>query len=1420
MNPQQFNNMAGLGNGMPNNMQQMNPAFMNPQMANQMRQQPNMPMQGGMQAQVNSNNAQIQRQIFQSLQSQGQYTTGWQASVTVPERGAQIRQLVDSLRLVRPPVEPPRATEVAIQFERKAFAQSTSKEQYLQECNDKLARIRDQRAQQMNATNMAGMQPQMPMQNQNFMQQMGQQNMTMNPNQQMQQQIFSQQRQPNMTPQTQMMQPQANAQQNPGQKQPDTLSQEDNQVINQRAAELAKNTPKDKMRSIVDGMNPQLRQNLEAKNVDPIIYYFRMLATREFRQTKEKNAQNQMMGTPQQRIMQQAQQPMMNMDRFQSQQNEAMRLQQEGDLVVPASSNQGISPDQLRLQQQMMANSQRMNQQPQNQQALLQRQQQMQLQASKMQQVNQYRQSQQEQGMQPNQTPQQANAGLNMLNRPVGPNGQVPSPQPRPQSRVPQQPGMQGPGQISPQEQQKREHALGRFPVQLQNILRTKPTNEWQATIQQYQARAKMAAQAQQNQGQQFMAAPIPMQQSLSNGGMQQGDGHVPMQNMPPNQAQVNQQMMRQRAMQQQQQMAQAQQQSQQPKPQPQPGQMPQIRPLQPNEVAYMDNVPVPGQVLQTVRQHSRNPLPQLQGNLNWHTLKQWLNQNPVQGINMGHIARWQAQAFFQMQRTKAAAAGESTMAQMPGPQQPPPQQPQPQLPQQQPQQQMANQGVPPIRQITPAEIMTARQNYPQLQNMTDDQVQTALQARARRQREQMAMMQANRQGTQPGQQQTQQTPQPQQVQRPPTQPQQPAQNQQQQQPRPQSQAQDKPQQQQQQNNVQQPNQPVEAPAKPQPAQQQQPPKAGPGMTQEQYNKLPPAQKQAWHRHQQRQAIVKKIMAITTQVQATLTNPPPPSLDDAARMRLAQKLGGDNVKQMLGRIDSFLLAYFEMSQDEEELKKLIKYRTLLFRQYQQKSVQDKSFVPNNNFSLTPEQVDEMLTELSTKFQQTAAAIPRQPTGQQLTPENLKQLEAQEQERKKSVSKGKDVPPAPTSAQPPFSFGGERGHGAPKYAAPGLKVEDLKLPPDPKRRKMAKTPATPSTSAPTPVAPTQTTPQQQKTDLPAPAATFRCAFNNCERQTKGFATQQELEQHTATVHNMVEVSDPIAFLDSALQQAFNLDENLKQIKKPKAQPMQRTTSNLKHESRPGTPSAMARLPSHGGASAKQDEEEDLWQHSNITPQQIEEIFGGMDWEHIVPAADYTLHRRFVDQHKKTDAWLSIFKKPESPETEKSTSPPTGKDAEPKEVDPIDDMLVDFTGIEGLDMETMKNLESDTFGEAQKDADGDSPFEIIGDDNKEAANNGSNYIVSPDDAIFLRKHGLDPNQPRSQMSDAHGKLYDFIITDPQARDREYEATMDGEWVDLSDEEYEAWLRRTEEEARLNKLGKGTPGAYNGNGWNPCV
>ncbi|ETN45795.1 uncharacterized protein HMPREF1541_09628 [Cyphellophora europaea CBS 101466] len=1418
MNPQ-FPNMNAMGRGMPNNMQmnQMNPAFMNPQMANAMRGQQGMGVQGGMQAQMGMGNAQIHRQIFQNLQSQGPFS-GWQATVPMPERANQIRQLVDSLRLVRPPVEPPRAADVAIQFERKAFAQSATKEDYIRECHEKLTRIRDQRVQQMNVNNsvgtnngsMAGMQGGMPMQNQAMMQQMGQ-NMTVNqgmgmgtPQQQMQQNMFNQQRPQNMQ-QNNVMANQGNnaqsntAQSNTGHKAPEGLSQEDNQTINQRAAELAKSTPKDKMRSIIESMDARLRAGLEAKGVDPIIYYFRMMATREFRRQKDAQMMSQ---SGQQNQNMQGQTSFSDMGRFQSQQNEALRSQQEGDMVVPASNNQGTIPDHIRLQQQMMANTQRMNQQGPNQ-AMLERQRQMQIQANKMQQASQIRQQQQgvNQGLAPNQTPQQANAGFNMLNRPVGNNVQDPSPQnSRPPSRVPQQPGMQPGGpQMSLQDQQKREQALAQFPPQLQNILRQKPHTEWGNIIRSFQQNMKRSVsqqaamnQQQPNQGMgtQSMSGPPSMQQSLSTGGMAQSDMGSNMQGVPQNQAQMNQEMMRQRAMQQQQ---------QQRMQGDQGKQQPQVQPLGPNEMQIMDRAPVPNAILQPIRTSSRAPLPNVQGPFTWIMLKQWAQANPIPGIPMPQLMKWQATQYHTHRNKQQQAQmqqGQPQMMQRPMNQQQPQQsqnQPQPQQQQQQQQMGAPGQQIGGITIPTPADIQRVRAQNPRLQGMSDEDVRRALINKQRQ--NQQAQINMARQGMHQGQgvqgqpqpmhqSQMTQMQQTQQQSKPPQQQQQ-SQPPQPQPPRPQSQqAQARPNQQQ---PVKTPNQSIEGPKAPSAQQQPQQPQAGPPgqVTREQYEAMSPQQKQNWIRMQQRQAIAKKIVVLTGQVQQGLANLPPPNLDDAGRQRLSLKLSADNVKQMLGRIDSFLVAYYDMTKDEAELRKLVEFRTLLFRQYQQKSVQEKTFIPSGNFTINNEKAEEMIAELSAKFQQTAASIPRQGVqGHQLTPENLKQLEAQEQERKKSVgNKSRDVPPAPTSSQPPFSFGGERGHGAPTYAQPGIKQEDLKLPADPKRRKK-NPPATPSTTTKTPTGPTPT-PPQAKAAPPAPAAKFKCVFN-CERQVKGFQTQAELEHHIATAHGMEQVSDPLAFLDASLREAFNLDENMCQIMKlqPQSQPMVKTASNLKTESRVGTPSAMARIPSQSGpmtsaaiksAQAQQDEE-DMWQYSNIKPAQLDDIFGDMEWESVVPATTLELQDQILAKFRETDAWKAQLKQPaETPETNrsKSASPPTAKDAEPKtEEKPEDDFTVDMSGIDGLDLTGLEEYE--TLGIS----DSSSPFEMVekpGDADTKMADG------EPPEYDFLRKHGIEPTLPYEQLDENQRQLYDFIM-EPMPDDT-VQWIDDGDWADLT-------------------------------------
>jgi len=64
---------------------------------------------------------------------------------------------------------------------------------------------------------------------------------------------------------------------------PPELTREDNTWINTRAAEMCKGTPRRLLPEIVETIDPRVRQDLKEKKIDPIIYHFRMKATKEFR---------------------------------------------------------------------------------------------------------------------------------------------------------------------------------------------------------------------------------------------------------------------------------------------------------------------------------------------------------------------------------------------------------------------------------------------------------------------------------------------------------------------------------------------------------------------------------------------------------------------------------------------------------------------------------------------------------------------------------------------------------------------------------------------------------------------------------------------------------------------------------------------------------------------------------------------------------------------------------------------------------------------------------------------------------------------------------------------------------------------------------------------------------------------------------
>lgn len=198
------------------------------------------------------------------------------------------------------------------------------------------------------------------------------------------------------------------------------------------------------------------------------------------------------------------------------------------------------------------------------------------------------------------------------------------------------------------------------------------------------------------------------------------------------------------------------------------------------------------------------------------------------------------------------------------------------------------------------------------------------------------------------------------------------------------------------------------------------------------------------------------------------------------------------------------------------------------------------------------------------------------TANQLSAANLQsQQEALNKERAANLQKNhagssNRAPAAPTTAQPPFSFGGQSPQGVPQLYGPTkneLTQEKLVLPVTKKRK--GNNVASPSTPAqvPTPAAVNKLSPfgKVESPDaqrMSAVPPTMKCPIANCETGTNGFSTKADLEKHIADTHEAKEpvIKDPLdaaAYAIESMRLALNLDENgrSKPLQEPKAESMQ-------------------------------------------------------------------------------------------------------------------------------------------------------------------------------------------------------------------------------------------------------------------------
>lgn len=146
-----------------------------------------------------------------------------------------------------------------------------------------------------------------------------------------------------------------------------------------------------------------------------------------------------------------------------------------------------------------------------------------------------------------------------------------------------------------------------------------------------------------------------------------------------------------------------------------------------------------------------------------------------------------------------------------------------------------------------------------------------------------------------------------------------------------------------------------------------------------------------------------------------------------------------------------------------------------------------------------------------------------------------------------------TPAAPTSTQPPFSFGGQPPHGVPRVYGerPNELTQDkLQIPPTKKRKgnQTASASLTPAQVQDTPTA--KSSPQIMKIEspeasrTPAPPVILQCSVPNCEANAPGFTTQADLDRHVATAHEPKEppIDDPLEFCLESMRMALNLDRD--------------------------------------------------------------------------------------------------------------------------------------------------------------------------------------------------------------------------------------------------------------------------------------
>ena len=172
--------------------------------------------------------------------------------------------------------------------------------------------------------------------------------------------------------------------------------------------------------------------------------------------------------------------------------------------------------------------------------------------------------------------------------------------------------------------------------------------------------------------------------------------------------------------------------------------------------------------------------------------------------------------------------------------------------------------------------------------------------------------------------------------------------------------------------------------------------------------------------------------------------------------------------------------------------------------------------------------------------------------QQVELQNLQAARQTSMQRNNS-NRDNRAPAAPTSTQPPFTFGATSPspHGIPQaYGPNGFTPDKLNLPPAKKRKgnQASSTATTPAQTLGTPVI--DASPQLTKVPSPetrrqsATANRVRCPVADCAMSKRDFALTEDLAKHTSEAHKVKEpiIEDPLAWALESVRFGLGVTED--------------------------------------------------------------------------------------------------------------------------------------------------------------------------------------------------------------------------------------------------------------------------------------